>query len=263
MCIDEVAALDVGQGPSAATTPDGRHLLQVSILCWHSGTTSATQLRTTSPVTPPREATSKSTGCAPTAQQGKSTAGQQCQCIVPANSHQRVPFAVAERPASATRWRRCTLTEQQSETMRRTQTGPANTLQVPVMLSGGALPSGAAGSSQFWLVQYVQKQLMQDGNLLKLGQLHSIIAASKRLVCFQPVLAPIAAVLPAPGWVFYTCYCTSSCKALPVGTASGHCNMLPAFVQSPSLSPCCSTVHYMRCVLQTHTKFMLENSQSW
>ena len=58
VCTDRLAALSVDQGPSAAGTPNGLHLLRVSTLFWRSGTTSAMQLRATSPTTPLREATS-------------------------------------------------------------------------------------------------------------------------------------------------------------------------------------------------------------
>ena len=102
--------------------------------------------------TPPRilqrEATSRSTGCAPTAQQGKSTAGPQPLSSVLGLFRQAAQSVVAERPASATRLRRCTLTEQQSGTMRRTQAGLVTTLLVLIMWSGGRLPSVAAGSKQ-------------------------------------------------------------------------------------------------------------------
>ena len=54
------------------------------------GNTSAMQLRATFPTTPQKEAASKSTGYAPTAQQGKSTVGQLRLDDVAASTHQDV-----------------------------------------------------------------------------------------------------------------------------------------------------------------------------
>ena len=132
------------------------------------------QLMATSPATPQREGASRSTGCAPIAQQGKSTAGQQVRGVVRASTQQAVHAAQAGGPASATRWRRCTLTELQSGTMGRTQAGPVISLLALNTRLGGRLQSVAAGSRQSWDIPCVQTRIVQDCNLLKTGHHHSI-----------------------------------------------------------------------------------------
>ena len=71
--------------------------------------------------------------------------------------------------------------------MKRTQAAPASTLLALVMLSGGALSSAAAGSRQSWDVQWLQTRIVQERSLPKIGQHHSITAASKCAICVAHV----------------------------------------------------------------------------
>ena len=144
------------------------------------------QLRATSPVIPQREATSRSTGCAPTAQQGKSTAGQQVQSSVPASTQQAAQSVLAAQPANAIRWRSCILTELQSGTTKRMQTGPATTQLALHIRLGGRLESVEAGSKQSKSAHMVQMDGVTVSNLLKTGcSLESSLSLSLILLLLE------------------------------------------------------------------------------